>query len=426
MKIKELLLLEYDRARAAQTIGPNLWKAMVRDILGLWTVRLGSFEKDWESKNPTSFKQWGSALTDTVYQNQLANNALEQLEKADPTSNKKYTQWLARMFARDPVTKLEDLVSTLADYLHKFNKLGLKKLLKPEHADINIFKDIQTFMDVMDDYDLPEDDKDTGKATKLYSDSDVTVIIPHDEAAACVYGRQTRWCTAATKGENYFDHYNKSGPLYILIPKNPKYKGEKYQLHFPSDQFMNEQDHNQDIGWLLSDRFPSLVDFFKKREGEYLNDLIQFTDNAVLEQVLDEISRLMTDKITDIISDWEARDDEYYAWLKDEGYVDDDGDIDLEKAPSYLEYNTEAEDEYSQAIEAVKQTPRSIKDLIPEYKSDYPDDETKVPNIEDILIWHIDQELDSDWARQLVRYLKQNVHIYRGKTGQWEVKKVNQ
>ena len=423
MKINDILL-EYDRARAAQAIGPNLWKANLRDKLHLWTIPLRNFEKIFEEKYPAAFKEYGYVLSNPETQEKLAIDALEQLERADPTTNKKYTQWLARMFARDPITKLEDLISTLADYLYKFNKLGVKKLLKPEHSDINRFKDIQTFMDAVDEYDLPEEDANKGHADKVFSDSSVTVIIPRDEPAACAYGRQTRWCTAATRGLNYFDTYNKQGPLYILIPKSPKHEGEKYQLHFPSGQFMNEDDEQQDIQWLLEARFPGLLNFFMEREKKYLENLIQFASDEVLKPILDKISELMMDCVNDIVSDWEVHDDYYYKWLQDEGFVDDDGNI-ADNAPDYFEYNDDARRSYDRMRDVVTLTPGELKLLTNDYKESEPDEPTEIGDIEAVMRWGFARgSLEDGEEDSLDRYMDRYVHIFKNKEGQWTVQRL--
>jgi hypothetical protein len=423
MKIDEILL-EYDRARAAQAVGPNLWKAMVRDIAQLKNVTLSNFEKDWETKYPISFLEWGTVLTDKASQEKLATNALEQLEKADPTSNKKYTQWLARMFASDPGTKLEDITSTAAEYLYKFNKLGLKKLLKPEHSDLNRFKDLKTFMDVLDQYELPEDESSKGKAKKVYADGDVTVIIPEDEPAACAYGRQTRWCTAATRGMNYFEHYSSQGPLYILIPKSPTHEGEKYQLHFPTGQFMNEDDEQQDIQWLLESRFPGLLNFFIEREQKYLQDLIQFAPNEVLKPILDRIAEIMIDEINDISAEWEINDDYFYKWLRDEGYVDDNDNI-KDDAPSYFEYNDEAKRSYERMRDAVTLTPTQIKLLANDYKESEPDEPTEIGDIDMVMRWGFEHgSLEEGEAYRLDQYMGKRVQIFKNKEGQWTVQRI--
>ncbi len=49
--------------------------------------------------------------------------------------------------------------------------------------------------------------------------------------------------------------------MHILIPKNPKYLGEKYQYHLHSNQFMNEKDTPADVLDTLHERpNPVLMD----------------------------------------------------------------------------------------------------------------------------------------------------------------------
>lgn len=420
MKIDDILL-EYDRARAAQAVGSRLWQAMIRDILNL-NIPLTDFQKAWEEKYPFSYKQYVNVFTDKAAQEKLMNNALEQLESADPTTNKKYTQWMARMFASDPRTKLEDIASTAAEYLHKFNILSRKRLLKPEHGDINRFKDLKTFMNVLDYYDLPEEDQPKGKAEKLYSDEDVTVIHPEDEAAACAYGRQTRWCTASTRGMNYFDNYNAQGPLYILIPKSPEHQGEKYQLHFPSNQYMNEDDEQVPLVSLITERFPGLLEFFRAKVPWKLNNLIELAPDDVLKPLLDEIADIMIDHINDIVADWEVDDQYYYKWLRDEGFVDDDEVKDT--APSYLEYNDDARRFYEEAVDAVKLDPADIRKLTREYNRIESDDRVDIYNLEDIMIWNMHQELGRDSANSLAEYMRKRVHVFKDKEGNWQVKRI--
>lgn len=430
MKIDEILL-EYDRARAAQAVGPLLWQAMIREILNL-NVPLKDFQKSWEEKYPSSYKQYASVFTDKASQEKLMNNALEQLEQADPTTNKKYTQWLARMLASDPRTKLEDMKSTVAEYLHKFNILSRKKLLKPDQTDINRFKDIKTFMNVLDQYELPEEDQAKGKAEKLYSDDTVTVIHPEDQTAACAYGRQTRWCTAATRGINYFDNYNAQGPLYILIPKSPKHEGEKYQLHFPSASFMDENDNSVSLSKLISDRFPGLYEFFLAREKEHIAGLIEFASDEELTPILDQVSEIMGDIVNDISDEWAANDDYYYQWLQDEGYMNEEGDVDWDRAPSYFEYDPEADDNYTKMRHVTSLSPDEFRKLASEWTREESGELAKMSDIKSVFVFNIAQELGDKHSHkdtaglgaELIKHLEKNVLISKNKEGKWEVKKV--
>ena len=102
-----------------------------------------------------------------------------------------------------------------------------------------------------------------GEFIKYYEDEEVKVIIPLTEKASCKYGEGTRWCTAAKK-DNLFKNYTKIDPetrekerLYIIIPKNPKHTGEKYQVHFETNDYMNEKDEHVSITRIF-EKFPKL------------------------------------------------------------------------------------------------------------------------------------------------------------------------
>jgi hypothetical protein len=90
--------------------------------------------------------------------------------------------------------------------------------------------------------------------------------------AACFYGgnnKETRWCTSAP-GASWFERYINKGPLYVIynpndtdvspatgLPKN------RYQFHFPENQFMDKDDRQQDLVQLLNGPMKELKMFFK-------------------------------------------------------------------------------------------------------------------------------------------------------------------
>lgn len=94
-----------------------------------------------------------------------------------------------------------------------------------------------------------EEDASSRAIEEIYNDDNWKIIRPLTESASCKYGANTRWCTAS-KNHNMFSHYNDKGPLYILIEKHTQ---EKYQFHFQSDQFMDEQDHQIDLKKFVDD-----------------------------------------------------------------------------------------------------------------------------------------------------------------------------
>jgi hypothetical protein len=161
---------------------------------------------------------------------------------------------------------LEDIRSKGADWLLQYDNLKKRKLLPVEVRDIGRLSfsqlgDIAINPEYASKLDAAADKTvNKGTANEVYNDDQIRVIHPADEAAACYYGQGTQWCTAASKN-NMFSHYAEDGELYILIPKQPKYAGEKYQLHFESSSFMNERDISIDMVELFK-RFPQLRKVF--------------------------------------------------------------------------------------------------------------------------------------------------------------------
>jgi len=241
-------------------------------------------------------------LDDPAGRQQLIDDFIKQLEDADPTPNKEYVQWMARKYT-DPrnLVKFEDYIGQLPEYLAKFHKLKQRRMIENPRNDINRYDNVPDFMNVIDEYPDPvkPEDRDKGQAKVFYEDNDLRIIVPQDKAAACYYGQGTRWCTASTVGINQFERYNRFGPLYIVIPKNPTYNGQKYQFSFPYGQFMDERDRSIDneIGRELAQKYPQLYEIFnsqiaKHHTGYFL--VLKFTKKE-LNQIINELKKYTVD-----------------------------------------------------------------------------------------------------------------------------------
>ena len=169
--------------------------------------------------------------------------SLEQLESADPTAQKIYVPRLATWWLRG--IKLEDLISRGADLLEKFVQLKQKNLLKPEHKDINAFKQFSDFADALNTYVLPGDaaPENRGKYTQIHRDSQLIVVQLLDKAAAVWWGRGAQWCTKAQKN-NRFEYYASQGPVYVILDRvnNTRYQLWWNQTDTGEFQFMDVQD----------------------------------------------------------------------------------------------------------------------------------------------------------------------------------------
>jgi len=261
VRYNQLVLLEYDRNKTADAYGNKLIAAMGQDRWLLMQIQN-------ELPQGTTVKE----LAKTQPQ-QLIDIILQYVEKGDPTPNKEYSQSIAKMYSNG-LSKMEDVVSTLADYLVKFDKLKRKKKIQPPRNDFNRYRDLESFYDVVDEYPDEEEAKPSEvkqNVKELYRDSKLIVTIPQDVEAACYYGQGTRWCTAG-KNNNMYDYYTKGNkPLYIIIPRQPAYPGEKYQFHFETKQFMNEQDRQIGAEGMaqLVQRFPELTKILQLPAEKY-------------------------------------------------------------------------------------------------------------------------------------------------------------
>ena len=211
------------------------------------------------------------------YVDWLINQYLSLETEREPGENG-YDRELAKV--RD--TFMEDLYK-VTDDLTKFERF--KSKIKGE-KDINKLTADQLY-DAVKDFDLTL--ATTTKAERksaevhpgskmVYDGANWRVIEIEDKGpvgkeAACFYGgnnQETRWCTSTPGTDQWFNRYIKDGPLYVLFNPNdtdvspttglPK---NRYQFHFPSNQFMDKDDRQQDLVQLLNGPMTELKDFFK-------------------------------------------------------------------------------------------------------------------------------------------------------------------
>ncbi len=177
---------------------------------------------------------------------------------------------------------MEDLYK-ISDDLKKYDRF--KGKLPKEKRQIQFLTPDQLY-DAVKDFDLTL--ATTTKAERksapvhpgaemFYDGNDWRVIKIEDKGAvgkeaACFYGgnnKETRWCTSAP-GASWFDRYIKDGPLYVVFNPNdtdlaaetglPK---NRYQFHFPSNQFMDKDDRSIDLVNYLMGPMSELKDIFK-------------------------------------------------------------------------------------------------------------------------------------------------------------------
>ena len=406
MRAKEFILLEYKRDKTAAAFGTKMLTALTNDQRSV-AAPLGTARAALKNQVAEPLSQ-GTQLI-------IINDILTVLEKADPTPNKEFTQWLARCYANGEEF-LEDLLSNGKDMLEDYIEMKKFRVLPERERNImNLkFNDLYTvthndgLINALDNaYALDNARKastvDKGQSTVLLDNSEVRIIIPEDKAAACYYGQGTKWCTAA-RNNNMFDHYNRDGKMYILLPKTPQYDGEKYQIHFASEQFMDDEDNQvSDILQLLQERFGDLIPVFDRVEDNLWEYVLFAPDDEILKAV-DALAELGQEYIWESISEWEQNDTYFAEWkedearkkgyvlmpdgtpftgspkqkdeLEDEGYNVDDVDDDLEvdydrmreddEISNYLNYNDEARRFETHGNEATRPSAATVRNTTQE------------------------------------------------------------
>jgi hypothetical protein len=207
----------------------------------------------------------------------------------DPDPVKKNSQWLLTLLVKGKLM-LEDLDKAPA-YLQRFGQI--KHLLPKELRDLNrigSLADLYTAIEPheetqsQDEIDRQYDAAMQAQTQIVYNGPDYKILIPKTKEASCYYGRNTQWCTAATETTNYFDSYNKKGPLYIILDKK---NNRRWQFHFEDRQFMNERDQPIDVKAFLREHpkveriFASLDDDMQQL-GVYNGLLVLKRGNVVV------------------------------------------------------------------------------------------------------------------------------------------------
>jgi len=168
-------------------------------------------------------------------------------EKADPTQNKAYTQWILNRYSKGQIRQEDH--PRIREALSAFHSPAVKARLKADKkpTDINQYKSLSDLEDAITPHREAVSGKEQQRQIKsegsdlIYSGNGVTIHHIKTEEAACAYGAGTKWCTAG-KTNNMFDEYHENGPIHVI-----QHEGRKYQYHNNSKQFMDEKDNSVEL-----------------------------------------------------------------------------------------------------------------------------------------------------------------------------------
>ena len=294
----DVLLDKYSQKKKDKKTGKE-----IKPIMDLGTLSQIIFA-DPTTKKPQDFDE--SLIT------------VDNLSQVQPGA---YTNWLLKNYAQPkvdteiymtdpniPAVKkafqeyrelfMEDLFKVTGD-LKKFTKY--KQYFPLDKRDINKFSSPDELFRFLDGFKLPEKKqkelekkelkKEIRKEREGFSHPGGTIEFTGDkwtvvkiegadekaQEAASWYGGyydydngETRWCTSPPNS-SYFKGYIKDGPLYVMLANDDNGKvgkrtglpQERFQFHFPSNQFMDRADHRIDLIQYLNGPMEELKEYFK-------------------------------------------------------------------------------------------------------------------------------------------------------------------
>jgi hypothetical protein len=203
--------------------------------------------------------------------------------------------------------------------LYRNNRLQMEDLEKAKEYLTYVYKhnvsiDINKITSISDIYNLvkrymAQDKKELSVILESLGPDDYSTLMngdewyifhPKTEKGSCYLGVNTQWCTtygpyslnpSYRERDNYFNNYNKQGPLYIMI--NKKNENSKYQFHFNSKQYMDPADRQISTGDFLSENIEIRNYFFPS--------LVKETDATQKGLELDRLSILSTEDSVELI-----------------------------------------------------------------------------------------------------------------------------
>ena len=205
------------------------------------------------------------------YYPNIADDVFMDYIELDPTykggnNAGKYAKWILALANKGTLDNIGHVKDILTRFDSEKNNLINKDIMKYKSLDEleDMLNDESSYAEkshrqqVRDRQKARRDADITKEAKLVFSGDGFDVWVPETYAAECKLGAGTRWCTASTESDYYYDYYKRvyGGDYYVLIGEN----GEKYQFHIESHQFMDKDDEPVDMVEFFEDK-PSLKAF---------------------------------------------------------------------------------------------------------------------------------------------------------------------
>lgn len=190
----------------------------------------------------------------------ISENDFNLFVDGDPSGNQKYLEWMVKMYESNWVLGVDPyyIIDLTQQFHNNINKLKNKDLYSYKNIE-DLRKDVENIIDNISKSELKRIEK--SGSDKIYEDDYYLVVRPKTEKASCHYGSNSKWCTAAKKG-NMFNEYNENGVLIYIIDK---------EIEKP-----NKHNYIIDVHGEIGDVDPDFQELSPR--GNYYNDLEYYNE----------------------------------------------------------------------------------------------------------------------------------------------------
>ena len=175
----------------------------------------------------------------------MENSVFPAILDRDPTENKKYIEWMARIINKkvlrsmaaapaeqprsaamartEAIDAASAAINKISRNIRDYHKLAERNLIE---KNIDSFKDLgdweNNIHNARRELEHREKMKEYEQEAKdstdiLHDDEDIMIVRPRSEQSSCYYGQGTRWCISATASNNYFAQYTGEGTGFYFV-----------------------------------------------------------------------------------------------------------------------------------------------------------------------------------------------------------------
>lgn len=242
MRAFDILLLEYSQKKTIKQWGEKIATRLQQEV---------------DEGNAYAKRLWDGvtkgAKKDDAKMHYAAQGVMDHIEKHDPTSDKKYSEWMARLYAKKGIEHIEDVEARLNEALRYHNRLARSDRIDPQYKNIDKFKTIQQLEEFVDQYygedpeqavqqmgDEAKQFLEKDEAEVVYNGPDYQIVTPKTHKASCHFGSGTRWCTTMANTDKHWKNYSSKGTFYYVVDKNAR---KKIALNFGAQEYRDPQDN---------------------------------------------------------------------------------------------------------------------------------------------------------------------------------------